>query len=162
MITVEPTNDVDFIHSVMSHPAIFPKITDDGVAILDKAAVVYIVEQRPEFTFIRVRDIGDDVGLFMFHKHGTAMYEVHTCILPEYRGPKAYEAAKAAAQWLWDHTQAGVITTLIPESDKAVTRFAKRIGFRAVGVIPSSLLRGQKYLNQILLTLERSCQQSSQ
>lgn len=163
MISIEQTFDVPFIHRVMSHPAIFPMVTDDSAESITPETVKAILDTRGEFMFFRVRDVGDDMGLFMYQKHSAAHYEIHTCILPEYRGPKAYEAGHAIVAWLWANTCAGVISTYVPERDRAVRLFAKAIGFKEIGILPASLLRNRQYLNQTLLALERtqSCQSSS-
>jgi hypothetical protein len=162
-VAIVPTRDAFYAHSVLTHPAIFPLITDDSARDLDYELVQALIDTRPEFKFLRCVVGGASAGLFMLHTHSMGTVEVHTCILPEHRGAAAYDLARKCAEWIWSNTPAGVITTLVPVEDKAVELFARRIGFKVVGVIPQSLARGGRYQSQTLLCLTRRqpCQQQS-
>jgi RimJ/RimL family protein N-acetyltransferase len=129
-ITVERTRDIGLINRIMRHPAIYDAISDDTCPPAEQFDATPAVVDGARFIFLAPHDDdGNVAGVWMFEKKvdGTS-YEVHTCILPEYRGRFAKSAAMLAMKWIFENTRARSITTRVPRCNRTALVFAKWCG----------------------------------
>lgn len=152
------TYDPDFIKRVMTNRRIWPHISDDFAPPPAEFAPVMdngIYYLAPEHE-------GERVGVFMYHPHSFILFEVHTCILPLYRGDPALKAARDGLAWMIEHTPAQKIITHVPSSNVLALRFARRVGMQDEGVNRASYMKQGELLDQHLLGITREeiqCQQ---
>jgi hypothetical protein len=150
-VTFERTRDLALVRGILTHPAIWPHITDDGSPSIedfepaDPEAVIYLV----------ARDGADLLGLWMAVPRNAVELEVHTCLLPVTWGPRAAIAGREAIEWVWANTRARRIVTSVPEPNRLAHRFAQRTGMTEYGRDPLSFLRGGELFDQILLGISR-------
>ena len=146
---IERTYDTSLIKQVMTDPAIWDFIADDGSPApsdfepLNPHGVIYL--QAIQGCQL--------AGLFLFVPQNLVSYEVHTCLLPEGRGAFGVEAAKAAARWMWQNTTAKRIFTNIPSYNRPARWFAKAAGMRQFGINPLSYQKDGQLYDQYLLGL---------
>ena len=89
------TWDSDFIKRVMTNRRIWPHISDDFAPPPDQFEPV----MAPGIYYLAPEHDGQRVGVFMYMPHSTILFEVHTCILPLYRGGPAIKAARNSLAW---------------------------------------------------------------
>jgi RimJ/RimL family protein N-acetyltransferase len=136
----------------MSHPRIWPHISDDYSGppedfrpILHKKGLYYLA---PEVD-------GRRVGVFFYHAHSTVLWEVHTCVLPEFWGAAALYAARDGLRWMVDNTGCRKVITHVPDDNSVARRFAHRVGMVDEGVNRASFLKGGVLLDQYVLGITR-------
>jgi hypothetical protein len=154
MIEFERTTDYALVRAILTHPAIYPHITDDGCPAADQFQVL----EHPSIWYVLVRDGAEVLGLWMFAPQGAACWEVHTCLLPCAYGDRAKQASRAMAEWIFTHTPCQRIVTTVPAYNRLALRFAERAGMTRFGTNERSYLKGNTLHNQILLGLSK-CQQ---
>lgn len=150
-VRIEPIHDEALIGATLRHPRIFPHIRDDGCPTAASLQIVLSDSLR----YLGVFDGDRFLGLFLAHPHNLALFEVHTCLLPEAWGPTAVEAAKACAAWLYESTPCRRIVTCVPEGNVLALRLARQAGMTEYGRNPRSLLRDGVLLDQILLGMNK-------
>ena len=91
----------------------------------------------------------------MLKPWNTVTYEIHTCILPPYRGRAAIHAGKDAGAWMFENTQCRKIVTLVPEDNRPALFHALNSGMRKEGLIKDSFLQDGDLSDLILLGLEK-------
>ena len=152
MIHIERTNDLELVRSILTHPKIYPHISDDfspaAEDFLPPASAVYLL----------ARDGAEVLGLWLVHPHNTVCWEVHTCLLPTAWGARARAAAQAAIAWMWQHTSARRLITNVPTPNRLALRFAKQSGFIEFGRNPDSFQKDQILHEQILLGISKDKQ----
>lgn len=152
---IERTRDMGLVRAILSHPAIWPHIHDDGVeepGPVDADGLYWLL-------------IDGGAGVFLLHQHNTVTYEVHTCLLPEMWGDKAKEATYLCRRWMFEHTPCRKLITNVPAYNLLALRFAKRCGMTTEGVNRKSYLKNGELMDQHVLGLtkeEWQCQQQSQ
>lgn len=155
MLSLSRTRDMGIVRSILSHPAIWPHIHDDGATECEPA-------DHDGFLWMLVAD-EEPAGVFLLHAHNTATYEVHTCLLPRIWGPQALEAAHMCRAWMFEKTDCQKLITNVPAYNLTALRFARRCGFKPEGVNRASFLRDGALLDQHVLGLTkeewRQCQQ---
>lgn len=155
VLIVERSHDMATVRAILSHPAVWPHIHDDGATEpdpLDHEGLIWLMVSNPEPT-----------GCFLFHAHNSVTFEVHTCLTPALWGPKAREAARLAREWIFTNTSAQKLITHVPAYNAVALRFALHNGFVREGLNRASFLRGGELLDQHLLGLtkkEWQCQPS--
>lgn len=154
-MNITRTHDMDLVHSIMSHPAIFPHIHDDGAS---ECAPV----DHEGFNWMLVDD-GAPAGVFLVHAINSACYQMHTCLLPRIWGAGAAQAAKLLLAWAFDDTQCQKMITAVPAYNRAALRFAKVGGMTQEGINRASFMRNGVLIDQIMLGITKqewtSCQQ---
>lgn len=102
---------------------------------------------------------GNLVAIFVIRGHSRILWEVHTCILPEYRGATADAAAKALIAYVFEHGCLKLIT-LVPSFNRAAMLFALHAGLRMEGTLKASFQKGGRLYDQALLSVnkEQPCQ----
>lgn len=139
------TDDEDVIRSIVTHPKVYPHISDDGSPAPDDW------KPNPAVKYILVFDGCELLGLWAFVPENFVTWNVHTCLLPIAYGRKALEAAKQMAEWVWKNIGCQRVTTNVPEYNRLALRFAERAGMVRFGVNPSSYMKDGKLYDQILL-----------
>lgn len=148
----EQTLDMGLVRSVLTHPRIYPAITDDG------CPGVETFEPNPSMLYVTVRDKGELLGIFALEGRNAICYEIHTCLLPRAWGERAKQAARGMREWLFANTPCQRIITTIPLYNTLAVRFAVEAGMEEFGINPDSYLKGGKLYGQILMGVSK-CQQ---
>jgi RimJ/RimL family protein N-acetyltransferase len=131
----------------MVHPKVWPHISDDGSPPVDKfwppvgEPIVYLAA-------FEGTELG---GVWIYHPHNLATYEVHTCCLPEWWGPRALEAARRTLIWITEHTPCRKVITHVPVTNRAAYRFACKVGMIDEGLNRASFLKNGVLIDQHLL-----------
>ena len=138
--------DKDLMISIIQDKAVLPSIIDDGplsdVEFLLWSDKVYCLAY-------------DSGVLFILVPSNLVSYEVHTCILPQFRGEYAVEAAKLAIEWVFSKTPCQKISTLIPVINTAAYALACRAGMKKEGINRKSFLKNGCLYDQIIMGLCR-------
>lgn len=154
---IERTHDMALVAQIMSHPAVWPHIHDDGV-------LECVPEDHAALNWLLVVDgDGQPGGVFLVHALNSFCYEMHTCMLPSMWGRKAARAAQLLLAWAFENTQCEKMVTNVPAYNRAALRFAIAGGMQQEGINRASFMRGGQMLDQITLGITKqewkSCQQ---
>lgn len=156
---IERTADSRLIRSVVTHPSIYPYISDDYSPAASEYEPV-ITDGIYWLACLR----GDDLcGLFMVHPWNGITYEIHTCLLPPFRGPLAREATAAVLAWLFGQTPCQKVVTQVPATHRTAYRLATDSGLKDEGLNRRSFMKHGELIDQHLLGITReeweTCQQ---
>jgi RimJ/RimL family protein N-acetyltransferase len=153
---VRPTEDVGLIRRCMTHPAVWKHVSDDGSPPVDKfwppigEPVLYLAAFEGE-------DCG---GVWVYHPHNLILFEVHTCCLPEWWGPRALEAARRTLLWMIGNTPCRKVITHVPAPNRRAYSFALRVGLQDEGLNRASFQKNGMLFDQYVLGItegEISC-----
>ena len=149
------THDMDLVRSIMSDPAIWPHVHDDGVTECEPI-------DHEGFHWMLVSD-GAPLGVFLVHAVNSVCFQMHTCLLPASWGMAAAKAAQLLLKWAFEETECQKMITNVPAYNRAALRFAKAGGMQQEGVNRESFLRNGALIDQIMLGITKkewiSCQQ---
>ena len=138
MITVERTFDYGLVNSIMTHPAIYPFISDDGSPSREQ----FRAPESDCIWYVLAKNDGQIIGLWMAIPLNAVTYEIHTNVLPDHRGKEALDAAKIALEWAWENIpNCQRIVTNIPRFNLPARVFALQSGLSRMGVNPKSFLK---------------------
>lgn len=149
-MTFERSEDAALIRAVVTHPAVWPHVSDDYAP----QASAWTPAMHPSLWYVVVREGEDTLGLWMFEARG-ACWEVHTCLLPIAWGDRGKRAAREMAAWLWKNTTCRRLITNVPAYNRLALRFAQRAGMTEFGRNERSFLKHGELHDQILLGLSR-------
>lgn len=155
MITFERSFDYELIRKVLTHPRIYPYISDDGSPPLEKyqpvasEAIWYVVvyDQRAEDAHL--------LGLWVFVPENFVCWEVHTALLPRAWGPRGQLAARMLPKWIWTNTPCRRIITNVPSNNRLARRFALQAGMKIYGINRASWMKNGVLCDQICLGLSK-------
>lgn len=151
-IRVDRMRDQQLIASTLSHPRIFPRISDDGCRF---ARDLPMPDVDGPCIFIGAFDQDEYLGLFMLHAHNLVLFEVHTCLLPSAWGDRALAAAVACIRWTFDNTSCRRLITSVPDDNPLALRLAIRAGMEAYGRNPKSMQRAGLLRDLIMLGISK-------
>ena len=146
--------DVDEVNRILTHPGVYPKISDDGSPGVDDFDAGPLLESDA-FYFLGWVVSGEWAGIWLLKPWNTITYEVHTCILPEHRGKDAIRAAGAAGEWMFHNTACRKVVTLIPEWNRPALAFALSVGMKKEGLLTRSFWKDGEVSDQQLLGIEK-------
>lgn len=146
---IHRTHDMEVVAAIMSHPAIWPHVAEDGADKPDP------VDHDSLNWMLITDDNGNAAGAFLVFARGQVCYEMHTMILPEYWGVRASAAAQALLEWAFTETDCQKMVTSVPANNRAALRFAIANGMHHEGVNRASYLRGGQLIDQISLGITK-------
>lgn len=149
-IRIEPTNNMDTVKMVITHPQIYPYVTDDGSPPVEE------YEPSANAAHLLVWCGSDLLGLFVLVPQNSVTVEVHTCLMPIARGERAAAAAKELIRWVWSNTTFKRLVTNVPGYNRLALRFALAAGMTKYGTNTRSYMKNGVLWDQIMLGL--SCQ----
>jgi len=147
----ERTHDMMLAREILTHPKIWPWITDDS----SPAPELFHPVDAEAYHYLVVRDVTELLGLFLFSPQTSVCWEVHTCLLPSAWGPRAAQAAREAQGWIWLETRCRRIVTAVPIYNRLALRFALAAGMTQYGRDPLSFERGGRLWDRILLGVSK-------
>ena len=150
-MTFERTTNWALIKSIVTHPKIYPHVSDDS----SPQAEQWEPARHESIWYVIVRDDDELLGMWMIATHNAVLGEIHTCLLPNAWGEKARKAAKELGAWVWENTPFLRITTEVPEYNRLAMRFAKLAGMAEFGRNPKSFLRHGKLWDVVLLGISK-------
>ena len=150
MIDLSQTKNLELVREIVTDPAIYPFVSDDGSPKPEEW-------KAPEaLTYCLVKDGDEILGVWIFRKCNAVTWEVHTCLLSNARGKRGYQALKMLPEWAWNNLEGAqrIITEVVEDNQPALV-FALRAGMDKFGVNKKSYLKGGKLLDAILLGISR-------
>lgn len=137
--------DVNFLTEVFSHPDMWRWLGDDNTPPLASINLQILLDSTV-FSIL----IPDKIGFFMFHPWNSTTFEMHSAVLPAYRGKPAMEGARLAGHWMFDNTTCRKIVTLVPRSNIRAKFLARKGGMHEEGMITRSFLKDGQMIDQYL------------
>jgi hypothetical protein len=147
-IEIQASRDVEFMDSVINDPSVYDGISDDASPPIGSLSVRGLTKSRDNVFLVPTRN-GKRIGFFAFIRKAPGLFEVHTNILPGFRGGVAVKAATAAMDWIFKHTDVDVLASYAWSNSPHVHAFASIVGFRDDGLRPHAKpVKGEQVLVQ--------------
>lgn len=149
-IQLKCSKNFEVINGILRHESIYPNVSDDGTPppmecdVTDSAMV-----------FVLIYSDAVLAGLYALQFHSSVMLEIHTCILPEFRGKCAAVAAKRIIEWVFKNTPCEKLITLVPAFNRAALLYALCAGLKKEGCITKSFKSGGVLHDQTLLGINK-------
>lgn len=148
MITFKPTVDDTQIKDILFDPSILPWICEFH-SELDKDT--FKVDHA--YLYLLAEDEDEVCGLAKMRPLSSACWELHSAILPAYRGNPSHYFNSLAVDLL-EHTAAEKVITWIPEDNKRAKLAAEAAGFKQEGFIPKAWRKGEDIIGLYLFGVE--------
>jgi len=151
MVTVERTQDYELIRQIMTHPRIYPSITDD----FSPPAEAFQPVEHHGLLYLLMKDEEGPLGIGLLVPENGVEMRVHHYFLPRAWGSKAEEAARQALKYLWTHTGCMRVIGKTPAYNRLALRFACRLGMRYIGVDRDSVQKNGRLWAQYISGMSR-------
>lgn len=138
------TFDADWIRSVVTHPRVWPWVSDD-----DQKAENYRPSLSQSTYYLRY----GDYGFFSFKPLTSIALEIHACLLP--KAPAVDEAARAAIDWIFENTTALKLVFTTCETHRHAAELARRVGFEDEGRMKNAILWRGKVRDILILGMNK-------
>lgn len=155
MIQFEPTEDAALLKRIITHPDIWPHVTDDNCGSPEDFEVFV----GGPWMHLLVKD-EELLGCFSFFQQNSICWEVHTCLFPGHYPDVNEAAGKGVIEHIFQSTACLRIVTNVPGYNRAAAAFAYRCGMKRFGVNYNSYLKGGSVMDQIMLGISKgdTCQ----
>ena len=142
MRTILYTCDISSIRAVLGRDHIYDTMSYDGSPSLQ--------EYVPTGVWLILMQEEDICGAINLEPMNNVMWQAHIAIFPEFRGHGSEEWGKLAAQWMRTNGASKILAITPYESAK---RYAERMGMHNVCVLPHSIRKNGKLLDQYMLEM---------
>lgn len=147
-MTFEITHDEDVIREIVTHPMVYPAVSDDYSPSVS-------MWQPPDAHFFLVKDGNETLGLWAMTMENGICWKAHTCLLPISYGERARRAASEFREWIWIHTPCLRIITDVPRYNTLAYRFALAAGMKQFGVNPKAYMKNGTLHDVIMLGVSK-------
>jgi RimJ/RimL family protein N-acetyltransferase len=122
--------DADIIKGIMTMPAIWATIAEDGMSIED------YTPNLDDCWLLMTNGEDEVTGLYRLHPHNSVTLEIHAQVIPEFREKHSFETGKAALIWFLREAPANYqkVIAQIPTFYQNVIKFTRSFGFQLEGV----------------------------
>jgi RimJ/RimL family protein N-acetyltransferase len=151
VISIERTTNMDRVKAIITHPKVYPYVTDDA----SPKAEDYQPVDHPLVVYALATDGDEVLGVWTLVPQNAICWEVHTSLLPCSYGQRSRDAAKIMLEWLWANTPCLRVITNVPRYNRVAYRFAKDAGLKEFGVNEKSFLKGGNLHDQIMLGISK-------
>lgn len=139
---ISQSRDLGLFNSLANDPSIYDKVKDDTSPEVGQFSLASAMG-NPENVFLRVNardELAESptviAGGFCFVYRGYGIYEVHTMLLPKFRGKFAIIAGRLVMEWMFTRTNALTLTSFARADCPEAEVFATLSGFKKDGVRP--------------------------
>lgn len=146
MITVERTFDYETIKRIVTHPQVYPFLSDDG----SPPASEWQPTESETVYYVAASNHRGVVGVLIFTPHNSICYEGHSALLPSVWG-HGPEIGKLAMRWMFENSPCRRLIGNAPSFNPRVLAYAKRSGMQPFGVNQKSFLKDGILYDQVVL-----------
>lgn len=150
-IVVKPLTDLELITSAITHPRVWPSVSDDS----SPAPEAFRPALSDSVIYLGAFEADTFHGLFMLHAHNAICWEVHTCLLPSAWGKASTLFARACIDWAFAETSCARLITNVPAGNALALRLAHSVGMQPFGLNPQSFLKHGRALDQHMLGISK-------
>jgi hypothetical protein len=147
-ISFEWCLDFDLIRQIMTHPKLYPWLTDDTAGPASQFTPPL------DYSYVLVRQDAEVLGLFAIHPRNSICWEVHTALLPNCWGPVAKRAYREGLAWLKANTPCRKVIGNIRATNRLALRIAKAAGLTVIGLNTKCVMKDGILQDQWILGLE--------
>jgi RimJ/RimL family protein N-acetyltransferase len=151
VIRFERTFDSAVVLRIVTHPRLYPCITNDFAP----APADGRVPQGGHLWWILAYDDDELLGCFFCEAQNPICWEIHILMLPDAWGERTKCAASAIAPWLFAHTPVRRLVCGIRADNRLALRLARMSGFEEYGCNPASWLHDGRLHDQVLLGISK-------
>ncbi len=142
--------DNDIIRAVYSDESVWPYITDDGTPDINTVDFIEPLKNQAIY-FLIVEDNNTPAAVFLFHPWNTVTYEMHSAVMPKYRGEGSIEAARLAGMWMFSNVVMCMkLVTHIAVNNLPAIVLARKGGMHKEGINRKSFLKNGKLIDQYI------------
>ena len=124
-LELQRSHDLDYLNRMVNHPSIFPFIKDDTVTEnVDLSAL----DTNSNFLLKALAD-GKEAGFFVLLATDNGI-ELHSALLPEFRGKTAIDFGNLVISWTAKHTNYDKLTTWAWDFARNVIWAIKKVGVK--------------------------------
>jgi RimJ/RimL family protein N-acetyltransferase len=145
---IEPTTDMDFIKSVVTHPSVWPHVSDDNSGNPED----FIPPES--LLYLGAAENGNRVGFFAISAINSVCCEIHTTMLPSAWGKTIIYTAEVL-DWIFSNTGFLKVITFVPETNKKALNLAIKSGLGVEGFLANSFIRDGELIGQHVLGINR-------
>jgi RimJ/RimL family protein N-acetyltransferase len=146
----ERTTHQDIVTQIITHPAIYPHVSDDGSPEVSE----FKAPIAESIWHVLVWQEDELLGLWTLTAENAVCAKVHTCLLPTAHG-KAKEAVAEFGDWVWANTPFARVITDIPLYNTPARALALSAGMEPYGLNEKSFLKDGILHDQVLMGITR-------
>lgn len=146
-MSVFRTFDEELLHTIVRDPSVYPTISDD-LAPPKPEDFSFNYDDFRKHIFILWRDGVYNAGFWLLKNYNPYTYEIHTCILENHRGLKAYTSSAEMLKLAFTRLGVRTLTTRVPDFNSSAKSFARGCGMNPTFVEPQSFLKDGKRNDQ--------------
>ena len=149
-VSFEFTKDMKLVTSIISHPKIYPYVTDDFSPKPNEFEMIC----DPSLKFVRVYEGERTLGIFTFIIRNRIWWEIHTCLLPCVWG-NSVKILTGVFKWIWENTECQRITSEVSVNNRLAYRLGIISGMKEIGTNEKSILQGGVLRDQVMLGISK-------
>jgi hypothetical protein len=146
----ERTTDADLVKAIVTHPQIWPKITDDNAGSPE--------DWQPSMSdaawYVLIWDDEDLLGLWAFFPENSVTWKAHICFLPDAYGRSKW-ATMELFDWIWHTTECQRIIGEIAWSNRLALRMVISAGCVPFGIDSASFLKNGILEDRVAVGISR-------
>jgi len=146
--------DAEEVNRIITHPDVYPKVSDDGSSDVGSFDITPVLEVDAVYC-LGWMVAGAWAGMWMLKPWNMITYEAHICVLPEFRGGEAIRATGDMFRWMFRNTACRKVVAWIPKVNRQAIVFAISAGMKEEGLIKHSFLKDGNVVDQQLLGIEK-------
>ena len=153
---IELTEDLELVASVLQHPDLFDRITDDAGSDLKGEKLLSHLRDRQESTlYLKVLQNDKVVGIFECSETEDGALELHPNMLPEGRKAIGAWACKRVINILFNQTNYTKLVGKVPSLRGDVLAFISAIGFKLDYMVEKEYIKNNVEYDMYYLSLEK-------
>lgn len=150
-ITIEETRDFALVRSIFTDPKIYERAAEDGAISREDFQPCQLLGIH----YVVIKLGGTPAGVWMLVPHSAVCFEIHTAILPWFRGRPALTAVALLKEWLWSSTACLRLITNVPAYNREAAMFSRMAGMTLFGNNERSFLKDGKLHDQLMFGLSK-------
>lgn len=152
-LKVERCFNSDIIKTILTHPWIYERISEDGQKLSDSML------NFEKNCFLKLRNEADEIiGCYILHAFNGATLQIHANVLPSFREKYAKQSGHAVLDWIKKNSPPHFqkIIALIPEIYPDVYHFTRKFGFKDEGLLLKAYRKNNQLHNISILGIMRA------
>lgn len=151
LVRLERSSDYELIRQIMTHPRVYPSITDDFSVPAEEFHPI----ENDGLIYVIARIDGEPVGAMLGVPENGIELRVHHYLLPETWGNVAAYVVESALDWLWKNTGYKRVLGKTPAFNRLALKFAMKMGMEVIGIDRQSIQKHGRLWDQFIFGMSR-------